>query len=372
MKAELVAALRGDIGALRSRPFDPEDLFWRAAEDHGVHLIIADIAQSLGAARDWPADARARARSAAVDASVVHSLRDRELRRVLDCLQATGVPCLLMKGAALAHTLYAHPHLRPRRDTDLLIHPDDVLRVQAVLQDAEYIRAVETTGDLATFQRHFDRAGVNGSLHAIDLHWRVANPQLFAYSVDYEDLAASRVPVPALGPHAWTASPAYALVLACIHRVAHHQDSDSLLWIWDVHQLVTSLSDDDAARVVDLASKASMRAVCAHMLGLAAAQFPTRSAHELIARVRPLPGAAIEASARFLGGGLRLVDILRADLTMLGWRRGATLLREHLFPPADYMRSIYRGWPAALLPAAYLHRIVHGAPKWLRRPTRHD
>ena len=368
MTTDLVAALRGDIGVLRSHPFDPDDPFWRAADDHGVHLIIADIARSLGAVEDWSPVARARARRAAVDASVVDTLRARELRRVLGGFQAAGVPCLLMKGAALAHALDAHPHLRPRRDTDILIRPDDVPCVDALLQDAGYIRATETSGELATFQRHFDRAGVNGSLHAIDVHWRVANPQLFAYSVDYDDLAASRVPVPALGPHAWTTSLSHTLVLACIHRVAHHQDSDRLLWIWDIHQLMTACSEQDAARVVDLASKASMRAVCAHTLEVAAAQFHTRSAPKLIARVRPVPGAEAEASARFLGGGLRLVDILQADLTTLGWRRGATLLREHLLPPADYMRSIYRGWPAALLPVAYLHRVVRGAPKWFRRP----
>lgn len=372
MNAELAAALRGDIRALRSRPFDPEDAFWNAAEDHGVHLLLADLAQSLGAAADWPAAASARARRAAVEASVVHTLRERELRRVLDRFHEADIPCLLMKGAALAHTLYAQPHLRPRRDADILIRPDDAPRAQAQLQEGEYIRAVETSGDLASFQRHFERAGVNGSLHAIDLHWRVANPQLFAYSVDYDDLAASRMPVPALGPHAWTASPAHALVLACIHHVAHHQDSDRLLWIWDIHQLLTSLTEDEVAHVVDLASNASMRAVCAHTLALAAAQFPTPSADELIARLRPLPGSDIEASARFLGGGMRLLDILGTDLTMLGWRRGATLLREHLFPPADYVRSIYKSWPGALLPAAYLHRIVHGAPKWFRRPPPPD
>jgi hypothetical protein len=65
---------------------------------------------------------------------------------------------------------------------------------------------------------------------------------------------------------------------------------------------------------------------------------------------------------------LSQADILRSDLASLGWRRGAVLLREHLFPPVDYMSRQYDRWPRVLLPAAYLHRIVCGAPKWLRRP----
>ena len=84
--------------------------------------------------------------------------------------------------------------------------------------------------------------------------------------------------------------------------------------------------------------------------------------------MRPRDGDSEEASVRFLAGGLSQADILRSDLASLGWRRGAALLREHLFPSPAYMRSLYAGWPSVLLPAAYLHRIVSGAPKWLRRP----
>jgi len=370
MTAALAGALRGDASVLRSHPFDPGDPFWRAAEAHGVHLMLADLAQTTGAAHEWPRDASSRARRASIDAASVHSLRERELRRVLDGLAAADVPCLLLKGAALAYTLYAQPHLRPRRDTDILIRPGDVPRLEALMRKTGYTRAVETSGDLASSQRHFDGPGVNGSLHALDLHWRIANPQVFAHSLGFDELAASRAAVPALGPHAWTLSPEHALALACIHRVAHHPNADRLLWSWEVHRLAASLSGEEAAGFVAVASKASMREVCAHTLASAASRFG--GLDDLIARVRPEAGAQPEASARFLGRGLRQVDILRTDVAHLGWRRGVTLLREHLFPSSEYMRSVYPGWPAVLLPAAYVHRIVLGAPKWFRRPADAD
>src|SRR5262249_30034460 len=156
--------------------------------------------------------------------------------------------------------------------------------------------------------------------------------------------------------------------LACTHRVAHHYDSDDLAWLWDVHLLAGALDADDAAAFVAEAARSATRAVCAHTLSLAHARFGTPAPGALIERVRPRAGDREEASARFLGGALSQAEILRSDLASLGWRRGLTLLREHLFPPAAYMRSLYAGWPPMLLPAAYLHRIVNGAPKWLRRP----
>jgi hypothetical protein len=122
------------------------------------------------------------------------------------------------------------------------------------------------------------------------------------------------------------------------------------------------------AMFVGQASRSATRAVCAHTLTLAHARFRTPAAVALIDRVRPRPGDADEASARFLGGALSQADILRSDLASLGWRDGMALLREHLFPSVTYMRSVYDRWPAVCLPAAYLHRIVCGAPKWLRRP----
>jgi hypothetical protein len=72
----------------------------------------------------------------------------------------------------------------------------------------------------------------------------------------------------------------------------------------------------------------------------------------------------------FLGGGLRQVDLLRGDLLMHeGWRARLSFLGGHLFPNASYMKSIYPRWPAAVLPIAYIDRIVRGAPKWFRRPA---
>jgi hypothetical protein len=289
----------------------------------------------------------------------------------MDRSASAGVSCLLMKGAALAHTHYSHPHLRPRRDTDVLVRREELRSAVVAIEGAGYVRAIETSGELATSQYHFERAEPRDGLHALDVHWRVANPRVFADSVTYDQLAARRVPLLDLGPHAWTLSPGHALVLACIHRVAHHQDSDHLLWLWDLHLLASRLSNDEVDACVALASQSSTRAVCAHGVRLAAHCFGTANAAELIARLEPDGDEAVEPSARFLGGGLRLVDLLRTDLAATPtWRSRVTLLGEHLFPPVSYIRAIYSAWPTVLLPLAYLHRIVRGMPKWFRSPPR--
>jgi hypothetical protein len=364
----VASALAGDLGLLRAHPYDPETAFWRAADDHHVDLLLLDQAHHAGADRDWTDHSRERARSAAIDAAAFRSLRDHELRRVLELVGAAGVPCLVIKGAALAHLIYRQPHTRRRIDADLLVRTADADRVSTLLHDNGYVRATEISGGFASSQMHFDRADCADHRYALDVHWRILNTHVFAGDAGYDAFAPSRVAVPGLGPRAWTLGFGHALALACTHRVAHHYDSDDLAWLWDVHLLAAALDAGDAAAFVEQATRSATRAVCAHTLSLAQTCFGTPAAAALIERVRPRTGDRVEASAQFLGGALSQAEILRTDLTSLGWRRGLTLLREHLFPPADYMRSLYAGWPPVLLPAAYLHRIVNGAPKWLRRP----
>lgn len=365
--AHVAEALCGDLDRLRAHPYDPAAPFWRAADDHHVDLLLVDLAHGSGADRAWAEDAQRRARFAAVDALVMRTLRDRELRRVLDVVAVAGVPCLLFKGAALAHTIYRQPHARRRIDADVLVRAEDVDRVAGVLEAQGYARAAEISGDYATSQMHFDRLDCPDYRHALDVHWRAVNAHVFGEAMAYDAFAASRIPVPGLGPHAWTLCAAHALALACLHRIAHHQDSNDLLWLWDVHLLASSLCADEVAVFVEQASRSATRAACAHTLTLVHARFRTPAAAVLIDQVRPRAGDVEEPSARFLRGALSQADILRSDLASLGWRHGIALLREHLFPPAAYMRSAYDRWPRILLPAAYLHRIVRGAPKWLRR-----
>ena len=74
-----------------------------------------------------------------------------------------------------------------------------------------------------------------------------------------------------------------------------------------------------------------------------------------------------EPAARFLRGP-SLASELRSSLAALDtWAARYQLLREHLVPPRSYMRAKYETWPEWLLPIAYAHRALRGAPRWLKR-----
>lgn len=58
----------------------------------------------------------------------------KSLHHILSLLEAEGIPVLVLKGAALCHTLYPEISLRPMRDIDLLLAKEDVQHAHAFLQ----------------------------------------------------------------------------------------------------------------------------------------------------------------------------------------------------------------------------------------------
>lgn len=158
-----------------------------------------------------------------------------------------------------------------------------------------------------------------------------------------------------------------ALLLACVHRVAHHNDSPYLLWLWDIHLLASRLTTEEWGALVRGARDTGMRSVTIRGLELAHERFGAPIPMGIIERLGPADRK--EPAARFVRG-LRQAEIALTNLAaMRSWRSRLTFVWDNLFPPRAHMRTTYRRCPAVLLPIAYLHRIVRGAPRWLRRPT---
>jgi hypothetical protein len=334
------------------------------ARRHRIHLVLAHV----GGARAQDSNVRAALWADLRSAAIADLLREAELQRLLGLLAAADVKTLLLKGAGLAYTVYEAPHMRPHGDVDILIARTDLEAADRTLVRGGWIRAVEQSRERVTTQRHYVLGGTPAIAEHLDLHWKVAVPHIFGDALGFEELASRAVPIPVLGPDARTLSSVDALLLACLHRVAHHEDAIDLLWLWDIHLLASCLSEPRRVFFTGLAASRSMRAVCARGLELASACFATPHASDLIAALRPAADAPPEPSLSFLGGALRQVDLLRGDLNVLdGWRARIELVAGHLFPTAAYMRSMYPRWPAAALPIAYIDRIVRGAPKWFRR-----
>jgi hypothetical protein len=330
-----------------------------AAQRHRIHLVLA---AACGADR-IDRQIRATLDDDVRRAVLYGAVREAECRRVLQACTVAGLTPLIFKGAALAYSVYGAPWTRPFVDVDMLVSPAEAAALRRVLVSLGYEPAVQVDGGLITHQAAFVRPGPAGYRHQIDVHLRLFNPEPLRAVFTWEELIARSEPTPSLSPGARRPCSVDALIIAAVHRAAHHNDADDLIWVWDIDRLARCLSSAEWRTVVATARRAEVSALCAAGLARASDCFSTPIPDEVLSALRIV---GRERSAVFLGGHLRELDIQLVNLAHLRWRDRATFVAQHLFPGAAYMREKYAG-RALPLPLLYAWRIAAGAPRWLRR-----
>jgi hypothetical protein len=352
---------------------------WLAALAHIVWQVKVDQAhQTAIVNRAWtrqimlnmqslPSDPAALARiGRGIEALRLDMFREADLRDVLAHLDAAGVRPLMMKGGELAYTHYARPDLRPRVDTDLLIAPAMREAADATLCRLGYRREVGVAGDFVSYQTTYIRTIEGRAAHVLDVHWRVANPQMLSNVLQYDELAAEAIPILQLGPAARGLSAVHALIMAAVHRVAHHDNSDSLIWLYDIHLVASRFDGREWSRLIDEAVQRGVAAILADSLRRAQRMFGTivpASTFEALA-----PAGAQERSASFLAGERRHVTSILRDLRALpSWGARLRLAREHVIPSSTYMRGVYAPGSSMPLGMLYCIRAWRGARRWFVR-----
>ncbi len=342
------------------------DAFVTAASHHRVLVLLGSTLRAAGSLDRWPRPFVDAFHLSERQSTVIDCLRQAELTRVLDALAASAIRVLIFKGAALAHLYYSAPQQRARADTDLLVAADDVPALDRTLAILGYSQQPETFGQLVSYQSHYDKEDRAGVFHALDVHWKVSNRQAFADCFSFEELWERRIAIPALGVHAATVSRVDALILALVHRAAHHPGSRDLLWIYDLHLLAKGMTGEEVRRFADLTGSRGLDGIAREGLTLALDWYGTPAADAMMSAIdqQPLRPNAPSAPRR----GSSQTDLLRHDLRALpSWRTRWRLVAEHVFPAPSYMRAKYGVHSSFLLPALYAWRVVAGAPKWLRR-----
>jgi hypothetical protein len=290
------------------------------------------------------------------------------LRALGECLRelaAARLPVIVLKGAALAETIYSNVALRPMGDVDLLIHPADLPAMRAVLERLGYrLESAEThPGALAEHENElaFSRPGPIPVF--IDVHWSLFDSPHHQSHMDMEwfwqTAEATRigdVPALMLGPEA-------QVIHLCGHLGLHHQ-AQGLLWWHDIAEVLFFYRErmnwaELLARTRHYDLVLPVRTVLARLaeewdapvpaevLATLRAQQPSREERRVVA---DLTAPVRPAGQRFW-----------SDLaSMPGWRRRLRFARTHLFPSVAYMRRRYRITHPVLLPFYYPYRWLRG------------
>jgi len=356
---QIAGVIRGDASALRGC-VDADAAFADAAQAHGVHGLVT---QALRANELWHLvlpETRA-----ALNSHLRHTaLSDRYFRRqtirAVTALREAGIPILTFKGEAIACTHYPRPHLRPRCDTDLLVAKRDASAAARVLEALGYRPVNMVAREVVHTQQVFSE--IDGAMrHVIDLHWGVSNRPPFAGVFTFDELARDAVeigPIPGMP----APNPVHALLLACLHRVTHHENSVRLVWLYDIALLAGGLSDKEWEQVRRIAFRKALCGVCATGIEMAASFFRcSPRTFSQVATLHALGRKHDEPSLAYLGARRGPLRRILLDARHTGsLPRTIQLLASHAFPDAAYMRRTYGARNPLSLARSYAYRAARG------------
>ncbi len=288
-----------------------------------------------------------------------------ELLAAFQLFNQSNIPYLLLKGEALAQTVYPKSYLRERCDTDILL-PDKKAAESAwnLLKENGYQRANTLSGEFVGHQFSCNkRLGKNVYL-LLDIHSQISDYNFFASTLSFTELYKKRQTVPNLGPGVFGLHPVHALMHACMHRIAHipHGQENKLIWLYDIHLLGELFNEVDWSWMLQLAKEKKVASACAS--GLVAAQvsfdsnFPQQHLNSLCRYGKSEKRFPVDSNRRWK---FYYQDFLQNK----GFRNKFMQLKEHLIPSTAYMMRKYNLKHRVYLPYYYIKRLLLGIKKYL-------
>jgi hypothetical protein len=165
-----------------------------------------------------------------------------ELRKVLATLQEAGIPCIVLKGIALAERVYPNIAMRGMSDVDILVKKDDLFRVDDYLSSLGYISRDSTVakaihnpiGYLASLEYRKDaKSPLN--LH---VHWHTVNTSvpatMFVERIDINRLWENSAMIAVADSHALMLRPEHLIIYLCEHALRVGHSFDRLILVCDI------------------------------------------------------------------------------------------------------------------------------------------
>lgn len=366
--------------ALRSEPFPEFACFTSLSPDtitpetaankvsfHGIALILLQANPGL---TGWPDLLKDRIREEARLQTFWELAHKDTIVAVLDDLGAAGADTVVLKGTALAYSVYSDPALRRRGDSDIMVTGIPRERVRAILAR----RGFFSTGDVMPLQESWSLCTDYGFDHTIDVHWQFKSSPEVSACLARIIPSAETTPLPKMGSNAVGLNAVDNLFMVAINRESHRVfgiqngvdktfDNDRLIWAVDFDLLTRAFTQADWDRVPVLAAKAGCSAIILDALLFAqrtiGTTVPPSVCDALASDTRDQPVTHYYSG---LPTAHRFLRDFRASRSLA---QKARLLKFHLLPGRIFLAERYPNsghWP---LFALQMRRLISAPGKLL-------
>ena len=285
----------------------------------------------------------------------------RELGELLATFERAQIPSVLLKGGALAKTLYPAIATRPMGDLDILIRREDAARVHDILIARGFATSLEPTKNFRT-RFSYDQAYERGGKYpqAVETHWHLFNLPYYRKRIPVKWFWQRVMPIRVNDQPAQMFAPAAQIMHLAAHAVLHHQ-GHGLLALYDLALVLAQYREQiDWNDVIESARTFGLSGVLQSILARTEKSWGVaipEDVGEQLARsfgVREKILFAVNTTsivyARDVWDGMNLPD------GKLRW----LYLWHTWFPSREYMRKRYGITDTRALPLHYVRRLGRG------------
>jgi len=332
------------------------DLSWRRVLElaawHRIYTFLYWNLRSTESRGPEHDDAMRKLKDAYLASAAMHLRRQGELRQALTALRVEGIPVIVLKGAALAETVYPDPAMRVMEDVDILVEEQHLERADGVIRSFGYETA-ETPYEeeiVREGHRHYPRLEGKSRLTSFEVHRHlVTQDTRFHFDISACWQSARRAVI--AGVETMIPAPDEMLLHLCVgfflDRRRFHQSFAALRQLVDISETIRHYGPElDWDRFVRLTRQRRMEgpAFCAlasakELLGVEVPEGP-------LVDVRPegfddsmnrlfIARKVLESTPWFLHELVTVADNTRGNMTKSALRR--------MFFPGGYLRIKY--WP---------------------------
>ncbi len=255
------------------------------------------------------------------------------LERILKAFQEAGIEVIVLKGAALAQTVYEDIGLRPMNDLDLLVRPKSLRKAVKVLQGLGFAPLMYSYARYHVFLRQENLTA--------ELQWNLLD------GVQHYELWSQAVPLFPWTDGVLTLNTQMHLLYLAGHAFWQHQRRLRLIWLYDLRLVAGKYRREDWETLLQRTASSIWQPALLNALTALKTHFgddlpDMPSAGD---SVSPMVSLTDPTHRKF-------IKMWRA----LDWGSRIHMIAQGLFPPAGYMRWRYNIRHSLFLPLYYPYR----------------
>ena len=297
--------------------------------------------------------------------AIRNALLFEELAHILEKFAAEKISLIMLKGTALAETIYNNIAVRPMVDIDILVHSEDVKSALNQLKSLAY-SPVEPESHPGIITEYENELLLQKSGHidvALELHWSLLDSPHYQQKIRMDWFWQSAVPAQFTAAPGLVLGPEALLLHLCSHLMLHHR-GQGLLWLHDIAEVLvqyrTSLNWETLLhKAQDYDLVLSLQRILTQVTLQWNIELPP-GILDKTNELRPSP-RELKVFNWLTAAERPIAQRFWADLaTSSSWQRRLEYAWHSLLPSPDYMHRRYQINRPLLLPFYYPYRWLVG------------